>query len=115
MWKRTSVLSLAYGDATKMAGLHLGAALVILGIGTLQLSRASGEIHLHNGMRIPFERIRRMDVGATDGRGHVGVTLTLFDETQLPGMVDNMALRGRQGVQGFEERLSNIERVVLEE
>jgi hypothetical protein len=86
-----------------------------LGIGTLQLSRASGEIHLHNGMRIPFERIRRMDVGATDGRGHVGVTLTLFDETQLQGTVDNMALRGRQGVQGFEERLSNIERVVLEE
>jgi hypothetical protein len=91
-----------------------------LGVGTLQLSRASGEIHLHNGMRIPFERIRRMDVGATDGRGHVGVTLTLFDETQLPGTVDNMALRGQQGVQGFgvqgfEERLSNIERVVLEE
>jgi hypothetical protein len=86
-----------------------------LGIGTLQLSRATSEVHLHNGMRIPFERIRRMDVGATDGRGHVGVTLTLFDETQLPGTVDDIALRGRQGVQGFEERLSNIERVVLQE
>jgi hypothetical protein len=86
-----------------------------LAVDSLALSHATGEVHLHNGMRIPFERIRRMDVGATDGRGHVGVTLTLFDETQLPGTVDNMALRGQQGVQGFEQRLTNIERIVLEE
>jgi hypothetical protein len=86
-----------------------------LGIGTLQLSRATSEIHLHNGMRIPFERIRRIDVGPDDGRGRVSVTLRLFDETRIQGTVDNMALRGRQEGQGFEQPLADIERVVLKE
>jgi serine/threonine protein kinase len=100
----------------EIAHVHLrDGTQATLGVGTLQLSRAIGEVHLHNGMRIPFARIRRMDVGPDDGRGRVGVTLTLFDETQVQGTVDNLQLRGRQGAQGFEQPLADIERVVLEE